>query len=154
MESVLTNDIAFNLGAFNYKSFCDRAEWVPNIEKFEYMYFFNWEVGNTCEKNIIFTGKLKEECFKTIEHKHFYIKGRLSSYSVSIKDNIITIFYANSIESRDRFVKWVNELLLSNFGEDKKNRWNIKTEDGMTTIPCTPSFILKADKEIINYIKT
>ena len=154
MNNLLTNDIAYDHGAFNYKSFYDWAEWVPNREKFKYVHFFDWSLECMCGQSFIFNGKLKEECFKTIEHKLFYIKGRLSSYSVSIEDSTITIFYANSKESRDKFVKWVNELLLFNFGKNQKDRWTIKTEDSMLTIPCTPSLVLKADEEIINYIKT
>jgi len=77
--------------------------------------------------------------------------GRLSSYSVGIKDDSITVTYANSIGSRDRFVKWAKELITFKFGKDAA--YNIETEDGADTTPCTPSLVLRAGKEIIEYFK-
>lgn len=148
----MDNAIAFDLGAFNYPCMWDNAVWTPNREDFKYAYFFNW--GTPLESNSVWTfdGHLNEEKFKTLEHKHCYIKGRLSSYSVDIKDDSITVAYANSIRSRDIFVKWVTELIANKFG-DKAN-WDINTEDGVNTIPCTPRLVLDADREIIEWILT
>lgn len=145
IEYEMTNVIAFDLGAFKYPCFYDFA-YKTN---FKYKHFFKFD-------NYSNLGELNEEKFKTLEHKHCYIKGRLSSYSVGIKNNSIGIGYANSIKSRDRFVKWVRELLVSKFiqGPMLGNYpfWSIKIEDGYNTMPCTPSLILTADKEVIDFI--
>ena len=146
----MTNDIAFDLGAFNYPCFYDMAVWIPNKESFKYVNFFEWSAPVYSNLNWTFYGDLNERKFETLEHKHYYIKGRLSSYSVHIKDDSITVFYANSVESRNRFVKWAHELLIVNFGENEK--WSIKKMDGgNTVVPNTPGLILNANKEIINY---
>ena len=136
----MTNDIAFELGAFNYPCFYDWAI-RKDTDDFEYENFFVWN-GEY--------GHLDESKFETLEHKFYYIKGRLSSYSVGIEDDKITVVYANSIKSRDRFIKWMNELLMFDFG--KNESWSIEKTDGdIHTVPSTPGLILKADKEIINY---
>jgi len=147
----MDNDIAFDLGAFNYPSFCDMAGWIPNKEPFDYAHFFKWEPPLHSGSAWIFHGYLDESKFETLEHKYYYIKGRLSSYSVGIKDDSITVVYANSIGSRDRFVKWAKELIMFKFG--KGAVYSIETTDGADTIPCTPSLVLKASKEIIEYFK-
>ena len=141
----MTNDIAFNLGAFNYPSFYDWA--IMGCDN-KYVDFFEWDNGY---------GALDESKFETLEHKYYYIKGRLSSYSVGIKDDSITVVYANSIISRDRFVKWLRELLIFKFGKDATwcghEMWRIETTDGFHTTPCTPRLVFKADKEVIEYFK-
>jgi hypothetical protein len=145
IEYEMTNTIAFDLGAFNYPCFYDLAHKTD----FKYKSFFKFD-------NYGDLGELDEKRFKTLKHKHYYIKGRLSSYSVGIKNNSISIGYANSIKSRDRFVKWVRELLVSKFIQGlmfgNYPLWSIKIEDGHNTIPCTPSLILTADKEVIDFI--
>jgi dUTP pyrophosphatase len=150
MEYEMNNNIAFDLGAFNYPCMWDNAVWISNKENFKYIYFFEW--GSPCYSGSdwMFYGRLDGKKFKTLEHKHYYIKGRLSSYSVGIEDESITVYYANSIRSRDIFVKFISELIVHNFGKDMN--WHIDTTDGINTVPCTPGLILKADKEIIKWI--
>lgn len=146
----MDNGIAFDLGAFNYQCFCDTAAWIPNKEPFDYAHFFEWRPP-LYHDVWVFHGHLDESKFETLEHKYYYIKGRLSSYSVGIKDDSITVYYANSIKSRDRFVKWAKELIIFKFGKDAV--YSIETEDGLDTMPYTPSLVLKAGKEIIEYFK-
>ncbi len=134
----MTNEIALDLGAFNYPCFYDTAVF---IEDFKYVDFFDWSTFDL--------GELKEDKFETLEHKYYYVKGRLSSYSVNIEENEISIYYANSFASRDRFVMWAKELIKARFEESKE--WCITTSDGGKTIPTTPSLALKAGGEIIKY---
>lgn len=153
----MTDEIAFKLGEFNFPRFYDMAMWQPNIEDFEYAYFFNWSAGMGLfcflgEGNPhSFTGHLNESKFETLNHKLKYIQGRLSSYSVTITDTSIHIGYANSHKSRDRVAKWLDEILKDKFGGQKT--WLITTSDGLkTTIPLTPSVQISSDKEVIDYI--
>ena len=147
----MDNDVAFDLGAFNYPCMYDMATWIPNKEPFDYAHFFKWAAPLYSGSAWIFHGHLDEGKFEILEHKYYYIKGRLSSYSVTIKNDSITVYYANSIKSRDRFVKWAKELIIFEFG--KHAVWSIETDDGPDTmIPLTPSLVLRADKEIIEYL--
>ena len=150
MEYEMTKAIAFDLGAFKYPCMWDKAIWIPNKENFEYVYFFNWSHPSYSSPGWVFYGILDEKKFETLEHKHCYIKGRLSSYSVGIEDGCIIVAYANSIRARDTFVAWVTELIVHKFGYNAN--WDIETKDGMNTMPCTPRLTLKADKEIIKWV--
>lgn len=154
---IMTNEIAFELGRFNFPCFYDIVIWSPNVKDFEYANFFRWKSGMGLYCKIeddykhTFCGYLDEEKFKTLEHKLKYIQGRLSSYSVKLQDNYIHIGYANSYESRNRVVKWAHEILKKKFGGLKT--WEIKTgEHGLTT-PGTPYLEIFGDSELIAFIK-
>ncbi len=144
----MTNEIAFDLGAFNYPCFYDKAVFK---EGFKYVDFFDWSVPDSDELKDSDLGELKEEKFEMLEYKYYYIKGRLISYSVIREEDKISVYYANSFNSRDRFVKWIKELIENRFGQSKK--WYITTSDAGKTIPATPSVTLEADKDIIKYFK-
>lgn len=151
----ITNEIAYALGKMDFPRFYDYALWKPNIEEFEYVYFYNWFNPRQCSpdgQNWVWfmEGELREEMFKTLEQKLSYIRGRLAAYSVTITDTSIYVGYANSYGSRDRVEKFLNEILKDKFGGNKT--WTIKKGETPGTIPGTPFINLIADSEIIKYI--
>lgn len=157
--SQMTNEIAFRLGKGEGQKFYDSAMWRPNLEDFPLCHFFDWKLTSLSfgsldgkDWDIHLNGTLKPEKFETIEHKLHYLRGRLSSYSVIIIPDSLSISYANSYASRDLWAKWAREVIENHFGWGRKT-FEIITGELCGTVPGSPYVILKADKEIIDFIK-
>ena len=151
----MTDEIAFQLGKGDYPSFYDSPEWRPNIEKFEYVHFFNW--GNPIEGRQeneeswmwIFYGQLKEDCFTNLDFKKSYIRGILNSYAGKVLETSIVFNFANSSKTRDRVAKWADEILKDKFGGQKT--WSIK-KDETPTCPMIVRLFIEADEEMIKFL--
>jgi hypothetical protein len=146
----MTEEIAYNIGAFKYPSFYDSASWaLKAYTVFEYVNFFVWGYGGYATapfESQILHGRLREEMFTDLSHKFNYIIGRLSSYSVGIEKNRISVVYANSIKSRDRFAKWLDEILTVKYG---KIGWVIKKIESGCTCPLAPGLTVEGDEDIL-----
>jgi len=151
---IMTNEIAFNIGAFKYPSFYDYAVRYEHDLDFEYINFFNWSNNTTAG---YLYGSLKEEMFLDIEHKHHYLQGTISIYGHRESNNVISVTYANSFSSRDRFVKWALEIIRDKFFEfnmyNKLLNYKIIIFDGPSTmIPSVPGLIIGANDDVIKYL--
>lgn len=149
--SVMTNEIAFEIGKADFPRFYDMPIWSPNVEKFKYVHFFEWssprQGGGRYEDgeyycNWSFYGSLKESSFD-LEQKRHYIRGVLASYAGSYSDNILSFSFANSFGTRDRIAKWIDEILKDKFGGIKT--WTIEKSDGMNTCPAIANLTIKCD---------
>ena len=176
----MTDEIAFQLGKFDFPHFYQQAIWRLNKEPFPLFRFFDWRFpggfgGTPCNyvdgeclpdwENMTIGGTLKTDEIKEIAHKLAYIRGRLQSYSVSIERNKISVHYANSHSFRDFMAQCLNDVIFDKFVllpsedggmsrkfSDKRYKYSIIKSETHGTIPCTPCVILEADEEIIKYI--
>jgi hypothetical protein len=153
----MTDEIAFDIGKGIIDAFYDIPVWIPNVndEKCsKYIGFYKWEFWNGYGTQCSFAGSLKEDLFKTIEHKRQYIKGRLSSYSAATTETSIVVGYANSFKSRDRFGKFAQDIIFDkyDFIHPLTSSVKIIMSQGMASIPATPNISITADKEIIQYL--
>ena len=148
---ILTEEIAFNLGAFKYPCFYDMAHLNEEFECKEFfkpvsaecfLYNVNIETGERV-KDIL--GELDDTYFNSHSLKLAYLKGALSKNG-SIKDNRIKIQYANSYKSRDRFAKWFGEIMSGYSFAMKLYEW-------WRTVPGTPGIEIKAEEKIIKMLE-
>lgn len=169
LQHNMTDEIAYQLGKFDFPSFYSYVMWYMNKEPFPLLCFFDWGLqgGTPCKQNgdkydtdwsnFHLMGKLKPEKFETLSQKLAFIRGRLDSYSVTITPNQIEVCWANSYDLREIFAKFLNEILFNKFTlsesvEEKKYCWNIRLLEDMGTFPGTPSLSISANREVINYI--
>lgn len=156
----MTDDIAFELGQFNFKRFYSHVIWNINREPFPLYYFFNWKVGHplggvpikseTHEvdwDNIDASGTLKKECFIEKSHKLSYIRGVISNHNGrTITETSITLCWGNSYDLVDIFVEFCRDIL---FG---KSGFSITKFERVGTYPGTPKVTIEAKPEIIKYL--
>lgn len=170
----MTDEVAFQLGKFDFPHFYHLAQWKLNKEPFPLFRFFDWHFpgglgGTPCKKingpdgeeyvvdweSMTIGGMLKLDTIKDISHKLNYIRGRLTSYSVKVGKNKITICYANSHAFRDFTAKCLAEVILDKFNvifPDPSLHYKITCGETIGTIPATPYVELEASEEIIKYI--
>ena len=147
--------IHYRIGKGEFDKFYD----TPFIKEGEHLYvveFYNWEPSSFgfLDKNgekikSLGAGTLIESKFDTDTKKLDYIRGRLDSYSVTIKDDFISVSWANSKGSMDRFTKWVMDVLRNKFG---LAHYSIETKTLHTYIPNVNIFEIKANEEIIQFL--
>lgn len=180
IEYIMTDEIAFKLGKFDFKSFYQFATWKLNKEPFPLLHFFDWSFpgglgGTPCKQvageyvtdweNMTIGGVLKTEMIKDISHKLNYIRGRLTSYSVVIEKNKIYVGYANSYAFRDFLAQCLDDVIMDKFillpqregqfGRSFANnapKYKITKSETFGTCPATPYLELEADEEIVKYI--
>lgn len=175
--SIMTDEIAYRLGKLDFPHFYDQVVWRVNQEPFELLRFFDWflssgtpchQVGDEWETawdSFCLRGCVKFEEIKTISQKLAYIRGRLSSYSVSISPTTITVGYANSYKTCDFFASCLTDVIMDRFvlgaakdGEPYRcfaanpPKYSVRKSETLGTIPGTPSVQLAADPEVISYI--
>lgn len=160
--STMTDEIAFQLGKFDFKAFYSLAMWKVNKEEFPLYYFFNWSpqwgfpLKHVNDKlvpdweNISLHGSLKKDSFKEISHKLAYIRGRLSSYSVVITPTTIDVGWANSYDFREIFIECVEAVVKDKFGFSQYFISHVSEQRG--TIPGTPHFKFTSSEEVIKYL--
>ena len=163
----MTDEIAFELGEFKFRSFYSNVEWKMNLEPFPLYYFFDWSVGGFGVRlkktpkdtyvvdweNWVVSGKLKREMFTEISHKHAFIRGVLKShYSKNIKPTSINLCWANSYNLRDMFYDFTLDVLMSNYGIISRDVTMTKGETAFTC-PGTPHIKIEVSEEVINFLK-
>jgi hypothetical protein len=165
LTDIMTDEIAYQLGKLDFPHlFYDTVMWKLNKEEFPLAYFFNWYfpggLGGMAAKqegdhyvtdweNQSIGGSVKFDKIKEISHKLNYIRGRLSSYSVTITENTIHVNYANSRPSRDFFTKCLNDIIYDKFSFLSVHKISTGTE---YYCPLVEWVKLEADKEAIDYI--
>ena len=174
---VMTDEIAYRLGKLDFPCFYDCVLWKINKEPFELIHFFDWslgfgtplhKVGDKLETDwnaFTLFGRVKFEKIETISQKLAYIRGRLSSYSVTIDATSIHVGYANSYDTRDFFAICLGDVIMDRFalepvklGEIGRSitlncpKYCIQKSEIVGTTPGTPSVELKGDPEVISYI--
>lgn len=176
--SDMTDEIAFEIGRWNFPSFYSCIRWKINRESCKYYYFFDWSLGwglpckdlegtgkyITDWENIELWGTLKTEKFKKISHKLSFVKGSLQSYAGHINKDRIVFAYANSYDLRDFIAKCLEDVIKDEFllekdqgkfGERAFNRncpeYKIVKDEIIGTMPGTPKTELIADKKILDY---
>lgn len=154
----MTDKVAFDLGKFDFPHFYQDVIWRINKEPFPYIHFFNWGLpcGTPCKndystdwENFSLKGGLKTNMFTDISHKLAYIRGRLTSYSVNITENSISVCWANSHNLRDFFAKCLTEIVLDKFTYIK---YELTKDNGLMMTPATPEINFISSKEVIDYI--
>lgn len=168
----MTEEIAFELGKFDFPSFYQIALWKINKEPFPLAHFFSWTVpggmGWPCKQlsdgsyetdweNLTVGGRLKTEHINSIPLKLAYVRGRLQSYSVTVTDKTIKVYYANSYEFRDFFAQCLRDILTDKYWAAPNNmmtapKWTICVGETLGTIPGTPWVKLEGDEEVVKYI--
>ncbi len=157
----MTDEVAFELGKFDFPCFYEHALWRVNIDPFPLYHFFKWKMGwgipvSGGEESKVLWDEIKLEGmldltkFTDISHKLAYVRGRLNSYSVSSTETTLSVGWANSYRIRDFFVECLEDSLKVNFGLATK--WTIEKGEGKCTIPGTPYAKLTADKHVIDFI--
>lgn len=164
---MITEEQAFRAGAMDYPHyFYDSPLWRVNLESFEDWEIYTWGAPQLASldggKNWSFqiAGQLKDDVFETDrldttnKLKLAYIRGRLSSYSVNVKETGIDVNWANSTESRDRFVRFLKEVL--DFYRSLKFvaflPYSIIVGQEINCCPIVNFIKLEANKEIVDYI--
>ena len=150
---MMTDDIAYVLGKFDMKHFYGDALWAVNLEPFEYHHFFTWSMGNKVMRDsegrgdyFNLVGTLNTNLFTNVSHKLNYIRGRVSSHSVVWNDGQLTVYWANSYNLRDFFVKCLEDVLRA-----EGVVYTIEVSEGIIgSCPGTPGMTLECDSEVIS----
>lgn len=177
-SSIMTDEIAYKLGEYKFKTFYNQVMWKVNKEPFELYHFFNWslnclgmpvimiEKGYRIDwENINAYGTLNTSLFKGVSHELNYIRGWLKSHPPYVRDNIVTINYANSYDLRDFMAQCLLDVITDKFllmprieGECGRNfvrdrpKFNVNKTEIMGCVPGCPSIELVANDTIIQYL--
>ena len=167
LPSEMTNEIAYRLGKFDFPSFYGSVR-LDIGQPVDLYNFFEW----TKDSQGVSYGNLKTNTFnKEDSHKLNYVRGRLSSYSVSVTNTTIHIHYANSYDLRDFMARCINDVCINKFVLDPptidpksgckrrvfKNskdcpKFEVWNKERVGTMPGTPYIEVIADKIVIDYI--
>lgn len=107
--TVMTDQIAFLLGEFNFPCFYSTVT-VEDVDSFELSHFFQW-TSSWPNLNYKWFGLLKSELISTPSQKLAYIRGKIKTSKKTNKAGQITITYANSSDFVALIQKYLEEVM-------------------------------------------